>query len=65
MAKYLPNPGDTHAQPLRQPTEVEGRPQQNLGDLKVFWGPEACRLEYLVHLIRTGRIKDEYRPRST
>lgn len=30
-----------------------------IADLKVFWGPEICRLEYLVHLVDTGRIKDE------
>ncbi len=27
-------------------------------DLRIFWGPEICRLEYLVHLIRTGRVKE-------
>lgn len=31
-----------------------------MADLKVFWGPEICRLEYLIHLLETGRIKDPY-----
>ena len=35
-----------------------------MADLKVFWGPEICRLEYLVHLLDTGRIKDEYWPQT-
>lgn len=30
-----------------------------MADLKVFWGPDICRLEYLMHLLDTGRIKDE------
>lgn len=34
---------------------------EQMSDLKVFWGPEICRLEYLLHLMDTGRIKDEYR----
>jgi len=35
-----------------------------MADLRIFWGPEMCRLEYLLHLMQTGRIKDEYLPRS-
>ena len=31
----------------------------SMADLKVFWGPEICRLEYLIHLLDTGRIKAE------
>lgn len=37
---------------------------EQMADLKVFWGPEICRLEYLVHLLETGRIKDTYEPDS-
>jgi hypothetical protein len=36
-----------------------------MADLRVFWGPEICRLHYLVHLLDTGRIKDEYWPTPT
>jgi len=34
--------------------------RDGMADLKVFWGPEICRLEYLLHLVDTGRIKDSY-----
>ena len=34
--------------------------REGMADLKVFWGPEICRLEYLLHLVDTGRIKDAY-----
>jgi hypothetical protein len=37
---------------------------ETMADLKVFWGPEICRLEYLVHLVETGRIKDEHAAQS-
>jgi hypothetical protein len=36
----------------------------DMADLKIFWGPEICRLEYLVHLLETGRVKDEHWPRT-
>lgn len=36
----------------------------DLADLRVFWGAEICRLEYLMHLLDTGRVKDENWPRS-
>jgi hypothetical protein len=32
---------------------------QVMADLKIFWGPEICRLEYLLHLLDTGRVKDD------
>ncbi|MBV9279458.1 MAG: hypothetical protein JOZ41_05210 [Chloroflexi bacterium] len=34
-------------------------PADHMTDLRVFWGPEICRLEYLIHLLDTGRIKDD------
>jgi hypothetical protein len=37
----------------------ESIPAEHLTDLRVFWGPEICRLEYLIHLLDTGRIKDD------
>lgn len=39
-------------------------PPTDMADLKIFWGPEICRLEYLLHLIDTGRVKDDRRPRN-
>ena len=49
--------GDLSGQtPLRDSIQTE-----QIADLKVFWGPEICRLEYLLHLVETGRIKDEDR----
>ncbi len=62
MTYYLPssnplNPG--------QPTLADAKPDAlEMEDLKVFWGPEICRLEYLIHLLDTGRVKDEYWPRG-
>jgi hypothetical protein len=48
---------------------MEGQPAQHalaergagrdMADLRIFWGPEICRLEYLLHLLETGRVKDE------
>jgi hypothetical protein len=35
-----------------------------MADLKIFWGPEICRLEYLLHLLDTGRVKDDSSRRS-
>lgn len=45
------------------PAPEAGAPA-DVADLKIFWGPEICRLEYLIHLLETGRVKDEYWPRS-
>ena len=64
MVYYLPSSGAV---------ESDGQSGQSgqgtsegvfLSELRVFWGPEICRLEYLVHLLDTGRIKDEYWPGS-
>lgn len=58
MAYYLPssaNPdGDSPA--AQVPADCQA---PEMSDLKIFWGPEICRLEYLVHLVETGRIVDE------
>jgi hypothetical protein len=37
---------------------------QEMADLRIFWGPEICRLEYLLHLLDTGRVKDDHLTRS-
>ena len=50
--------------------ETEGTPDaqpdnpQAIADIKIFWGPEICRLEYLLHLLDTGRVKDDRISRS-
>lgn len=66
MAQYLPleeRSDDTGSK--RSPECPPGAARSDeMADLKIFWGPEICRLEYLLHLMRTGRIKDEYLPRS-
>jgi hypothetical protein len=33
--------------------------EREMADLRIFWGPEICRLEYLLHLLETGRVKGE------
>ncbi|HEX6509137.1 MAG TPA: hypothetical protein VF221_16030 [Chloroflexota bacterium] len=59
MAKYLPPSGSTNVKSTGLQLPVRhGR--EEMADLKIFWGPEICRLEYLVHLLDTGRIKDEH-----
>ncbi len=49
--------GDTSGETSRR----DSIQTEHIADLKVFWGPEICRLEYLLHLVETGRIKDEDR----
>lgn len=60
MAFYLPSSGSTWNDDvpvnLATPAEIP-----DIADLKIFWGPDMCRLEYLMHLVDTGRIKDERR----
>lgn len=60
MTYFLPmtTDADDGGQESSQPSA------EQMADLKVFWGPEICRLEYLVHLLETGRIKDTYEPDS-
>ncbi len=66
MAHYLPleeRSDDTGS--VQRPCAAAGAARSDeMADLRIFWGPEICRLEYLLHLMRTGRIKDEYLPRS-
>ena len=63
MAYYLPSGGTVDGNPSGEILASQSSDREIMGDLKVFWGPEICRLEYLVHLLDTGRIKDEYWPR--
>lgn len=58
MAYYLPSSSSPY--PETRVFDVMGSREPALADLKVFWGPDICRLEYLVHLLNTGRIKDEF-----
>jgi hypothetical protein len=59
MAHYLPSESSSR-EPAAEDVLRDAPPAEDISDLKVFWGPEMCRLEYLVHLLDTGRIKDEY-----
>jgi len=54
---------NTRSERSRECPPGSERPDE-MADLRIFWGLEICRLEYLLHLMRTGRIKDEYLPRS-
>lgn len=58
MPYYLPSDSQTNTDPAGNPLESRSR-DGDMSDLKVFWGPEICRLEYLIHLMDTGRIVDE------
>lgn len=60
MADHLPLDRKSQMQLVAPKREVSENSSEQLADLKIFWGPEICRLEYLVHLLDTGRIKDEY-----
>lgn len=60
MANYLPSSGQPQMQLVARTANASIAPAPQLADLKLFWGAEICRLEYLVHLLDTGRIKDEY-----
>jgi hypothetical protein len=57
VAYYLPLDSQANSEPIEpdQQTSAGGE----MSDLKIFWGPEICRLEYLLHLLDTGRIVDE------
>lgn len=55
-------PGSTSDDP--QPAGDDTQLPQGMHDLKIFWGPEICRLEYLLHLLDTGRVKDDSFARS-
>lgn len=61
MAYYLPSSGSTWNSEAPVDLASPTLPSSDMADLKVFWGPDICRLEYLVHLVDTGRIKDERR----
>ena len=63
MAYYLPQDSTTgRSESTQSPDSTPSQPagHANMADLKVFWGPEICRIEYLMHLLNTGRITDPY-----
>ena len=60
MAKFLPPDSKSQMKLVAPSQGLDGNVCVQLSDLKIFWGPEICRLEYLVHLLDTGRIKDEH-----
>lgn len=61
MTHYLPPQTSTTGQATDESRREE---PAEMADLRVFWGPEFCRIEYLVHLLETGRVKDEHGPKS-
>jgi hypothetical protein len=61
MPHYLPSGSETKNSRTNAAAPSVVEPSDSMADLKIFWGPEICRLEYLVHLLETGRIKDERR----
>jgi hypothetical protein len=62
MPHYLPPSSNTDSGEAGSVASITPAPDAEMHDLKIFWGPEICRLEYLLHLLDTGRIKDEYPP---
>jgi hypothetical protein len=63
VAYYLPS----NSQPNGEPADSDGTEPDasaQMTDLKIFWGPEICRIEYLLHLLDTGRIVDEQTNRT-
>lgn len=65
MTYYLPSGNsETRTEETASASRDTVPARHDIADLKIFWGPEICRLEYLVHLLDTGRVKDEYWPRS-
>jgi hypothetical protein len=62
MAYYLPAESAQENEPVTDIPAPTVPQAQRMADLKIFWGPDMCRLEYLIHLLDTGRIKEEYAP---
>jgi hypothetical protein len=62
MTYFLPSDSTINSDVPPAQTSTGVAPQGEMSDLKIFWGPEICRLEYLVHLLDTGRVKDEHWP---
>lgn len=63
MPYYLPSNSQPDSEPSSETPAGGAVAPVDMADLRVFWGPEICRLEYLVHLLDTGRIVDERRAR--
>lgn len=58
MTHLLPSPAPGEGQSIQQALAERGQ-SRDMADLRIFWGPEICRLEYLLHLLETGRVKPE------
>jgi len=63
VAYYLPSNSQPNGEPVDRDLS-DATPPAQMTDLKIFWGPEICRIEYLLHLLDTGRIVDEQTSRS-
>lgn len=59
MTYYLPSSSESDGDRPREVVVHDASVPDEMTDLKIFWGPEICRLEYLLHLLDTGRIVDE------
>jgi hypothetical protein len=59
MAYYLPAGTARDGEEAPEVTSQMPPGTQRMADMKIFWGPDVCRLEYLIHLLDTGRIKEE------
>jgi hypothetical protein len=57
-------PGNTTDGDTSGLSAADAHPQGAMNDLRIFWGPEICRLEYLLHLLDTGRVKDDSHRRA-
>lgn len=62
MPYYLPSSSETNDNLPSPGGTAVATGGDTMADLKIFWGPDICRLEYLLHLLDTGRIKDEGHP---
>lgn len=60
MTYFLPSEGTLDRERPDSPVTPGSQPAE-MADIKIFWGPEICRLEYLLHLLDTGRVKDDRR----
>ena len=52
-------PGSTADEDGARAEDPDPGKSADMAELKIFWGPEICRLEYLVHLLETGRVKHD------
>jgi hypothetical protein len=59
LVYYLPSKNSADGEQGDQGKDGARVAVVEMADLRVFWGSEICRIEYLMHLMETGRIHDE------